>query len=542
MVSLAEGLFGVGILVSLGICILGLYSYRKWDEPGVLSFAIFTLLFGTSGIASGSVHFIVGDSWGEQVVWSLPAVLGLGLWCLPWALFSLQYSGRYTRLSRRTFGYLFLPYLLFASGIIFQIVLPLETAVLGLIIGGLSAIYIFGLVALGIGIILLMTAEYSHLSLRAGVLLSVAPATTTVGFNTANALSTPLALSEAYLLTFGIPAIALTVALFQYGIFTATPAVGTIGEREIAREIDDLVFVVDDQQRIIKINEATTETLDIDQDAVQGEQLQTQLPYSLEALGKAESITLETPDGTRRYDSQVSSVTDQHGRGLGSLVSLHDVTEHELREQRLTVLNRVLRHNLRNKVEVVKSHAEVLDAQHENGHATTIVDTADTIAELGHRARTIDQFVSHSKSSTAVDLVEVVEATWAVVDPESADLTVSFDLPESATVETNREALKAALESSLDNAATYADTTVEVVVTKQRDEYEVTIADNGPGIPSGELASLDAGTETALEHGTGLGLWQLKWAVMTIGGDLEFETTEGTTVHFTVPDEHRHPA
>jgi signal transduction histidine kinase len=537
MVSLAEGLFGAGILVSLALCGLGVYSYRRWDEPGVLSFAIFALLFGASGLAGGVGSLIIGPERGTNVVWAIPALLGVALWCLPWALFGLQYSGRYTRLSRRTLGLLLLPYVLLAGGMLFQLLTPPGSTILGLIIGGVVAIYMFGLMAVGIGIVLKTTAEYGHLSLRAGVTLSVAPVATVIGLNTANALSTAPTIAEAYLLTFGIPLLTIGVALFRYDMFEATPAVGTIGEREIAREIDDLVFVVDDHQHLIKLNEAATEALDIDREGVRGSQIQSVLGCGLDTFGEEETVSLETPNGTRRYDSQVSTVTDQHGRELGALVSLHDVTEHELREQRLAVLNRVLRHNLRNKVEVVKSHAEILGQRHENGHATTIVDTADAIAELGHSARTIDQFVSRSDTSTDVDLVAAVETAWAGVETDRDDLDSSLALPEAATVETNREALQGALDSALDNAVTYADERVGVTVTERADAYEVTIADDGPGIPEEELDSLDAGTETALQHGTGLGLWQLKWAVTTMGGELDFDTTDGTTVTFTVPDQ-----
>lgn len=52
-----------------------------------------------------------------------------------------------------------------------------------------------------------------------------------------------------------------------------------------------------------------------------------------------------------------------------------------------------------------------------------------------------------------------------------------------------------------------------------------------------QVLTITHGTDTALQHGTGLGLWQLKWAVTTLGGDLEFDTTDGTTVTFAIPDQ-----
>ena len=62
------------------------------------------------------------------------------------------------------------------------------------------------------------------------------------------------------------------------------------------------------------------------------------------------------------------------------------------------------------------------------------------------------------------------------------------------------------------------------------------MVDDGPGIPDWELESLDAGTESPLQHSTGLGLWQLSWAVTTLNGDVSFDTTDGTAVEMFIPD------
>ena len=62
------------------------------------------------------------------------------------------------------------------------------------------------------------------------------------------------------------------------------------------------------------------------------------------------------------------------------------------------------------------------------------------------------------------------------------------------------------------------------------------ISDDGPGIPVAELDALDRGTEDPLKHTTGLGLWQLKLAVMILNGDVLFEIDNGTTVRIDIPD------
>jgi hypothetical protein len=46
---------------------------------------------------------------------------------------------------------------------------------------------------------------------------------------------------------------------------------------------------------------------------------------------------------------------------------------------------------------------------------------------------------------------------------------------------------------------------------------------------------LEALEETALEHGSGLGLWLVKWGVGALGGTVTFDTTDGTTVTLALP-------
>jgi signal transduction histidine kinase len=46
---------------------------------------------------------------------------------------------------------------------------------------------------------------------------------------------------------------------------------------------------------------------------------------------------------------------------------------------------------------------------------------------------------------------------------------------------------------------------------------------------------IEAQTETRLQHGRGLGLWQLRWCVDNFDGALSFDTEAGTTVRITVP-------
>jgi PAS domain S-box-containing protein len=377
-----------------------------------------------------------------------------------------------------------------------------------------------------------------HLSLGQALSVSMAPIASLAVWNamsgsTGMAATTRTAVFAAGA---GLSALALGTARWRHDLFESTPSIDTLGKRALLGETADLMFVVDDDHRIVRINEQAVDALGVQRSTALGTTSSTVLQHDTEELRSADTVTIQTTRGARQYDVQESAVTDHHGNDLGAVLSLRDVTDRELREERLAVMNRVLRHNLRNQADVVRGNAESLEA--DSDRVDTIIGAADTIAALGQQARRIDRYVSESTDEAvgAVDIRAVVDRVRETVGADGADVSVSVAVPASAQAVTNERALVSSLESALDNAVTYADTGVSITAEERPDSVVLRVADDGPGIPQWELDSLDTATETALEHSTGLGLWQLKWGVRTLNGELSFETGDGTTVEIVVPD------
>jgi signal transduction histidine kinase len=149
---------------------------------------------------------------------------------------------------------------------------------------------------------------------------------------------------------------------------------------------------------------------------------------------------------------------------------------------------------------------------------------------MSDHARTIDQLLSETREHAPVDVAELLRDTVATYDSP-----VTVEATESLVVTTDGVALEAAIESAVDNAVMHA-TDVTVTLQSTPDGCELRVVDDGPGIPESELSALETGTEASLRHGTGLGLWQLKWATRTLGGEVSFDTSDGTTVTISVPD------
>ncbi|GAB6860155.1 sensor histidine kinase [Haloplanus litoreus] len=220
---------------------------------------------------------------------------------------------------------------------------------------------------------------------------------------------------------------------------------------------------------------------------------------------------------------------DVPGRVGESVATMH----HDLQQflTRLEVLNRILRHNLRNQLDVINSHAETLD---DTEHREAILAATGTLASLGTRARHIDHILSTDPQPTTIDLADRIESI--LNDIEADGVTVGTSISDDATVVTDAEILTTVLRSPLENAVEYADASVSVSVEPTDSGCILEISDDGPGIPASELEPLTTEQETPLQHSRGLGLWELKWGVDKLDGDLSFMIDNGTTVVILLPD------
>lgn len=534
-------LFGLGLAFSLAICWLGYESYSRWRIPGTGAFCGFVMSLGVAGVLGGLISIVYEPIIGEQVVWSRIVFLLFVFASVPWALFALQYTGTYPEPSWKLIVLLLVPVGVFYTLSGLELLGQVEGFVLIAIVGGIGAVisvYHIGLVALGMYLIARTIYEYGHLRLRLGVVLVFLPLGALLGTNIviAGNIQNPPWVAGAYSSIYGLLLAAMGLAVFRYRMFDSSPAVGAIGKERIIQETGDMVFVVDRDERVITLNSSAVDTLGIDRSEALGDPLESTLNRCIADLRSQETVSVETVDGTRQYDPELSTLTDQHDRSLGTMLSLRDVTGRKLREQRLMVLNRILRHTVRNKVDVVKSHTEMLDgSEDDEHHREKIMDASESLADIAQRGRAVDQFIDKSSEPTAVDIPRIIEQRLERKRPIRQDVTISIEPPE-ATVVTNREALIAALDSAIENAISYADTVVTISGQQLPDSVEVTISDDGPGIPEHELEVIDAGEETSLSHSSGLGLWQLKWGVTAMNGELSIDTSAGTAVTIRIPN------
>ncbi|WP_181685103.1 sensor histidine kinase [Halorhabdus salina] len=208
------------------------------------------------------------------------------------------------------------------------------------------------------------------------------------------------------------------------------------------------------------------------------------------------------------------------------------------RTEQLEALNRVVRHDIRNDMNVLHMWAqELADQVDETGEKAVeqILHASRHIIELTDVAR---EFIESLGMDEDVDLkpIPLDEQLRNELDKQretypDAHFEVVDDLP-SVTVRAN-EMLSSVFRNLLVNAVEHNDADTPVVTVSMAlhdDTVEITIADNGPGIPDALRDEIFGKGTNGLDGGTGIGLYLVERLVDGYGGDVR------------IADGQRHPA
>jgi len=339
------------------------------------------------------------------------------------------------------------------------------------------------------------------------------------------------------------------VAVRRYPVLTGFPRSESVARTRVVEALQEAVVVLDWEGHVLDANETTTALFDRSTESLVGEPIEAVVDgiegQDLSA-GVTGTVTLGTTKGHRQFQYSVSAVGSGGTGGIGGrdpvarAVVFRDVTDRQTREQRLTVLNRVLRHNVRNELDVVLAHADRVDDESlRDGIHTSATD----LVELSQKAREAEEIMQAStEPPEPVDLAALttdVADQYRTAAPESE---IAVSRPDELAIASHHTVVRRVIAELVDNAVTHADESdpcIEISVRNAGEgAAEIVVADDGPGIPERERTILTEGTETPLEHGRGVGLWIVNWAVTQLGGALSFDENdpEGSVVTVRLRD------
>jgi PAS domain S-box-containing protein len=259
-----------------------------------------------------------------------------------------------------------------------------------------------------------------------------------------------------------------------------------------------------------------------------------------------EAIDSETPirteilnyraNGTPFWNQlTIAPVTDADTEDVTHFVGIQeDITAKKRRDRLIGVLNRVLRHNLRNDMTVIRGLADEIARQNKGEPAEIagqISNNATELITLSEKAQKFQTAVSDAESLAPRDVLADIKEVVSELRTEFPETEFNIRATPCEDVMAT-EQLRLALRELGENAAKHGESTEVTYAVEMTEDGEVAvrIRDGGPGLPEMERRVLEAGRETPLEHGLGLGLWLVNWIVTGLGGEVSTTLDDGTTV------------
>lgn len=205
----------------------------------------------------------------------------------------------------------------------------------------------------------------------------------------------------------------------------------------------------------------------------------------------------------------------------------------EKRNEELELLNRIVRHDIKNDVTVIMGWGDALDAhvdQDGEEHLERIMSASDHITSI---AETVGDFLQLLEDDADAELRRIDLTTLLAAEVqkaqsayENATITVTEDTPEEVHVAAT-ELLSSVFRNLISNAVVHNDkATPTVTIDVQVDDQTVSVrvADNGPGVPDSQKDEIFGRGEMGLQSpGSGIGLYLVDTLVEMYGGEVHIE-------------------
>jgi signal transduction histidine kinase len=534
------------------------FAWRNRTQHGASALTV--LLFGASLWALSEGLTVARATLDAMTLWTRVSLSVSVVLPLAWLVFVLQYTGKIGRLSRPVLGVLLVEPVLFVALVWTNsnrhnsVWTDRTIESVGGQLNGLSLdfgvafwghqAYSLLLITLGVLLLVRMLVRSNQRIRRQVTVLIVAifiPVLMTVVHIFALLPAGLNPTGVGYILA----GLFISVGVLETELARIAPATRDAGREAVLSEIEDAMLILDGEDRLLDANAAGHRLLETDHTSL-GQRLAAldeELWTKLDERDGQDEVTLTT-DGKRRfYDVRISGLSGAYGVVSGRVVSLRDVTERRQREQRIEVLNRLLRHNIRNELNVVRGKVELtlIDATDEQTEANLndAIESIDGIVERSDKVGRLSRLLDQEETGT-IDLGRELRSEFETGTRHLPEGEVTLDLPEEVLV-TGGPSLVAAFNELVTNGLAH-NTADSPRVTLALDETAsdkrsvvITVADNGPGIDDQEVETIIDGTETSLKHTSGVGLWLVNWLVQRAGGTLSFENTDGCTVSVQLP-------
>ncbi|MBM3132310.1 MAG: PAS domain S-box protein, partial [Chloroflexi bacterium] len=352
--------------------------------------------------------------------------------------------------------------------------------------------------------------------------------------------------------------------------------------RQLFESISDVVYSVDTEFRILSVSPSVREILGYapeeiigkrftDTNLLTGEDLKLAAEDTLRVLAGEEVIRTYkfiAKDGSIRIGEAKGTPLIREGQTIGTIAVARDITERKRAEERekeaekLREIDRMrtdllanVSHELRTPLTTIKGYATMLTeypdklkSEEKTRYLEAIERSSDRLNEL------IDSLLDMSRIDAGMlridrrpsEILPILQQAAAEAQVRSPTHVIVTNVPSQLPMARfDPRRIRQVMDNIIDNAIKYSPkgTTIRVEATRSESNLQVSVSDQGVGIPAAELERVfdrmyrvkrDA---TARVAGVGLGLSICRGVVDAHGGKIWMESVEGqgSTCFFTLP-------
>ncbi|WP_199233625.1 PAS domain-containing sensor histidine kinase [Halorubrum sp. SP9] len=316
--------------------------------------------------------------------------------------------------------------------------------------------------------------------------------------------------------------------------------------REIAAVSSDVLWMFDaDWSELLFANPAYEDIYGASLDEVRGDPStfldavhpddRAAVKEAMEALSAGSSVDMEyrvnAAENYKRWVWVQGEPITEDGEVVRITGFTKDVTDRRRRERQLVVMDNLLRHNLRNDLNIVLGTVEELEAEVPESaeHTAVIRRVGESLLDTAQKEREVIELITDQRETDAIDLRGVIEEAVETVRgryPEGSIAVGDLD----AVVVDGRCELRSAVIELLENPFQHSDGAPTVTVGLRRTEAgaELVVEDDLPPIPAVEVDVLTGDHDMSqVYHSSGLGFWLVYWSVELSNGNVSVDVGTG---------------
>ncbi|HTL36523.1 MAG TPA: ATP-binding protein [Kofleriaceae bacterium] len=325
--------------------------------------------------------------------------------------------------------------------------------------------------------------------------------------------------------------------------------------QDIVRSLSSGLITTTPDGVVLTSNQAAADILRTTPQRLVGRSIETLLPGIAGLIDvKRGDLTVPTADDDIVIGVTVSPLRDVRDQIIGRVINFQDLTElkrleqHARRTERMATVGQLaagVAHEIRNPMASISGSIELLRAspQASEDDRTLMTIVQREVQRLNVLIGDLLNYANpRAKQTVDFDLASLVEETVQVArgDQNFSDIELTASTEGPLPIHADPAKLRQVVWNLVRNAADAASAGgkhVRVSAAKVAEGAQITVEDDGTGIPESLVGRIFDPFVTTKEKGTGLGLATCHAIVTEHGGriDVETELGKGTTMIVTIP-------